>query len=513
LIINSRQIGYIHIVLIYLMFRLIRFFFILGLHPIRDIYMKNLKLILLTSLVSAFVSVAVYRFFEKPREVIIREKMPATYANYSPDAFYGNAQRNFISAAPNNFISAAETVTPAVVNIKSSQDSDYDFWGGSSFGASSGSGVIISPDGYIVTNNHVIEEGGNIEVTLNDNREFTAKLVGVDKTTDLALLKIKADNLTFTTFGNSDSLRVGEWVLAVGNPFNLESTVTAGIISARGRDINILDDQYSIESFIQTDAAINPGNSGGAMVNTNGELVGINTAIMTRSGKYEGYAFAIPANLVRKVIRDLREYGVVQRAILGVGIENVDSRRAKELGLDAVEGIYVTRVNDASGAADAGMKKGDVIVKINGVHTKSIPELQEQVAQFRPGNKVDVVYIRNGKKSKTSVTLKNKKNTTALVSTRSDKILDDLGFELRDLTSDEMKKFKTNAGVMVKSITRGSKIERTNMDPGFIITKVNDEDIQNIDSVIEVLEKAEGKIMLEGFYENYPGEYYYAFPM
>ena len=475
--------------------------------------MKNVKLVLAASLLSAFFSVSIYRFFEKPKQIIIKEKIPATYANYSNDAFVGNAQRTFLASSPTNFIAAAETVTPAVVNIKSSQESDFDFWGSGTYGTSSGSGVIISSDGFIVTNNHVIEEGNHIEVTLNDNREYKAKLIGFDKSTDLALLKIEADKLPIIVFGNSDSLRVGEWVLAVGNPFNLESTVTAGIISARGRDINILDDEYSIESFIQTDAAINPGNSGGAMVNTNGELVGINTAIMTRTGKYEGYAFAIPSNLVKKIIRDLKEYGVVQRAMLGVGIENVTNHRAKELGLKHIEGVYITRVTKESGAYDAGIKIGDVIIKVDGVKTKTIPELQEQVARFRPGNTIGIEYIRKGKRYKANVTLKNKKNTTSIVSDKNGKILEDLGFEIRDLSDDEKRRLKTKKGVMVKSITRGSKIERTNMDPGFIITKINDTEIFSVDGVLDLLNSAEGKIMLEGFYENYPGEYYYAFPI
>ncbi|HHH50577.1 MAG TPA: PDZ domain-containing protein [Saprospiraceae bacterium] len=475
--------------------------------------MKNVKLVLATSLLSAFLSVAIYRFFEQPKQIIIKEKIPATYAKYSDDTFVGSAQRKFLASSPTNFISAAKVVTPAVVNIKSSQESDFDFWGSGTYGTSSGSGVIISSDGFIVTNNHVVEEGNHIEVTLNDHREYKATLVGFDKSTDLALLKIDAKKLPNITFGNSDSLSVGEWVLAVGNPFNLESTVTAGIISARGRDINILEDEYSIESFIQTDAAINPGNSGGAMVNTNGELVGINTAIMTRTGKYEGYAFAIPANLVKKVIRDLKEYGVVQRAMLGVGIENVNNHRAKELGLKQIEGVYITRVTKDSGADDANIRIGDVIIKVDGVKTRTIPELQEQVAKFRPGNTIGIEYIRKGKRYKANVTLKNKKNTTSLVNSKSGKILEDLGFEIRDLSDDEKRRLKTKKGVMVKSITRGSKIERTNMDPGFIITKINDIEILSVDSVLDILDSAEGKIMLEGFYENYPGEYYYAFPI
>jgi len=383
-------------------------------------------------------------------------------------------------------------------------------WWSNNYGGSSGSGVIISPDGYIVTNNHVIEEGNQIEVTLNDKRKYDATLVGTDPSTDLALLKIEAERMPYLIFGNSDSIRVGEWVLAVGNPFNLESTVTAGIVSAKGRSIDILEGEYKIESFIQTDAAVNPGNSGGALVNTNGELVGINTAIITRSGRYEGYSFAIPANLARKIIRDLKDFGTVQRGILGIGIDEVNDELAKDLGLTSVEGVYITRVSPKSGAADAGLKRGDVIISINNLKTATIPELQEKVARYRPGNKVEVQYIRDGKKYKSNVTLKNKSNTTALIGESS--MLRDLGFELRDLSKSEREKLKTE-GAYVISITRGSKIERTNMDPGFIITKVNDSTVNNVDDLVNLLKDATGKVMLEGVYENYPGEYYYAFPI
>ena len=318
--------------------------------------------------------------------------------------------------------------------------------------------------------------------------------------------------MPYLQFGNSDSLRIGEWVLAVGNPFNLESTVTAGIVSAKGRSIDILEGQDRIESFIQTDAAVNPGNSGGALVNTNGELIGINTAIITRSGRYEGYSFAVPVNLVRKVIKDLKEFGMVQRGILGVFIDEMTSERAHELGLAAVEGVYITRVTPGSGADDAGIRKGDVIIGINGIKTKTLPEMQEQVGRYRPGNTISVEFIRSGKKTSAPVILKNKSNGTTLTTAKNESILRDLGFELRNLTKDEVRKLHSS-GVKVVSIYRGSKIERTNMDPGFIITKVDNKKVATVESVVEELQNAHGKIMLEGIYENYPGEYYYAFPV
>jgi serine protease Do len=463
------------------------------------------------SIVSALIGVAVYRYFEQPKEVIIRETVPAQYTNFDPMEV--SKQRLFRASAPTDFTAAAEAATPSVVNIKTVQSGGgFDFWGSSAYGTSSGSGVIISDDGFIVTSNHVIEGSDEIEVTLNDKREFRAEVIGVDPSTDLALIKVKAKHLVAVEFGNSDSLRVGEWVLAVGNPFNLESTVTAGIVSAKGRSIDILEGQDRIESFIQTDAAVNPGNSGGALVNTNGELVGINAAIITRSGRYEGYSFAVPVNLVRKVIRDLRDYGIVQRGILGVFIDEMTSDRANELGLDQVEGVYVKRVTPESGADDAGLEKGDVIIGINGVVTKTLPEMQEQLGRYRPGNTISVDYIRNGKSQTAKVILKNKSNNTSLVSGQEEDILLGLGFELRDLTREEKSRLDVE-GVKVVSILRGSRIERTNMDPGFIITKIDNRPVGDMDTLLEKIKNASGKVMLEGVYENYPGEYYYAFPI
>jgi len=474
--------------------------------------MKNYVIVVASSLLSAFLAIFIYKQVEQPREVIIRETVPAQYTNFSNPLQSPNRSA-LAGSAPANFIVAAEVVTPAVVNIKTMQGGERsNFWGSNSLGSSSGSGVIISADGYIVTNNHVIEESEEIEVTLNDRREFRAKVIGTDPSTDLALLKIKAKGLNYIPFGNSDSLRIGEWVLAVGNPFNLESTVTAGIVSAKGRSIDILEGQDRIESFIQTDAAVNPGNSGGALVNTEGALIGINTAIITRSGRYEGYSFAVPANLVRKVIKDLREFGQVQRGLLGVFIDEMNSERAEELGLPNVEGVYITRVTPGGGAEDAGLQEGDVIVAINGIKTKTLPEMQEQVGRYRPGNVLNIEFIRQGKNQSTRVTLKNKKNTTSLVTARSEEFLRDLGFELRELTSEERQRLSTQ-GIKVISIYKESLIERTNMDPGFIITKIDNKLVANVDQLIRELERAEGKVMLEGVYENYPGEYYYAFPI
>ncbi len=475
--------------------------------------MRTFIPIAVSSLLSAVIAVFIYKQIESPREVIIRETVPARYTNFSEDPIDGIPQRSFLSSAPTNFIAAAEAVTPGVVNIKTSQGGrSFEFWGSGAIGSASGSGVIVSADGYIVTNNHVIENSDLIQVTLNDRREFEAKVIGVDPSTDLALLKIQGKDLPYLNFGNSDSLHIGEWVLAVGNPFNLESTVTAGIVSAKGRSIDILEGQDRIESFIQTDAAVNPGNSGGALVNTNGELIGINTAIITRSGRYEGYSFAVPANLVRKVIKDLRDFGQVQRGLLGVFIDEMNNERANRLGLASVEGVYITRVTPGGGADDAGLKRGDVIIGINGIPTKTLPEMQEQVGRYRPGNTIKIDYIRNGRNKSSSVILKNKSNTTSLVTARNEDRLRDLGFELRELTREERKRLDTQ-GLKVVSIFRGSRIERTNMDPGFIITKADGKRITSIEELIDQLDNTNGKILLEGIYENYPDEYYYAFPV
>ena len=467
-------------------------------------------LILLVSVVSSFSTVMIYKYFDSPQQVIIRESSPAKYTNYTDRLFSDVAKRQFLSATPSDFTSAAAVVTPAVVNIRATTENDFDLWGG--YGGSTGSGVIISPDGYIVTNNHVVEDSDDLEITLFDKRKMEAKVIGTDPSTDLALLKITDErNFPFLQMGNSDSLLVGEWVLAVGNPFNLESTVTAGIISAKGRNINILEDDYSIESFIQTDAAVNPGNSGGALVNTNGELVGINTAIITRSGKYEGYSFAIPVNLAQKIIRDLKDFGVVQRGFLGIFPEEITEETAESLGLASMNGAYISRVNGNSAAEDAGLEAKDVIVTINGNDVNSVPELQEQVARFRPGNTITIEYIRDGKKQKTEVTLKNKGNTTSLIGARDDDLLMKLGFELREMTDRERKNLKIGSGVYVVSILRGSAIEKTQMDPGYIITKVNDKRVSSVDEIITEFKNTKGTVMLEGFYENFPGEYYYAF--
>ena len=495
---------------------------------------RTFSVVLITALFSSIFSVALYKYLEGPQQVIVKEVAAPKYANNTTNDIDWDAllsermAKNFSSSAPTNFIDAAKKVTPAVVNI-STRGGSLDFWG--SFSGSSGSGVIFSPDGYIVTNNHVIEDGkNNIEVTLYNGHEYKAKLIGTDPTTDIAVLKIEPEeSLPFLLFGNSDSVSIGEWVLAVGNPFNLASTVTAGIVSAKGRDIDILEGEYKIESFLQTDAAVNPGNSGGALVNTNGELIGINTAIITQSGRYEGYSFAIPANLAKKVVRDLKEFGQVQRAILGIRIAEVSAERANVLKLDAPEGVYIQSVSANSAAEDAGLRSGDVIIGIDGKKTKTIPQLQEYVALFRPGSTVDVTFMRDGRKRDVRVTLKNIDNEVSVTTIdRNDDLMDGLGFELRDMTNGEKRATGQSAGAVVENIQRNSIIHSTNMDPGFIITKVNEleavpgrdyrkitqYDIKSADDVAYALSNIKtGVVLLEGVYEKHSGEWGYQFEM
>ncbi len=477
---------------------------------------KTILIAVAASFATAALTVLSLRYFESPREVVLRDGSNARYANFSDLALSGNIQRKFLSSSPTNFIAAAEAITPAVVNIKALTSGGSDnFWNDGVVGASTGSGVIISNDGYIVTNNHVVADATDIQVTMDDKREFTARLIGTDPSTDLALIKIEGQRLQPVRFGNSDSIRVGEWVLAVGNPFNLESTVTAGIVSAKGRSINILEDSYSIESFIQTDAAVNPGNSGGALVNTNGELVGINTAIITKSGRYEGYSFAIPVNLAMKVIRDLKNFGVVQRGFLGVEINDLTPSMARSASYNSMNGVYVFKVNTKSAAEEAGMKTGDVIIGIDGLKVKNKAELLEQVGRHTPGEIVKIEYIRKGESAIASIKLRNKSNGTALIlPEKFDGNIESfkkIGIsDIRPLTQQEARKIGVK-GVKVVSIEKGSMIENKNMEIGFVITHINEKPVNNLDEAVKLIAATKGKIVLAGVYEDFPEEYYYTF--
>jgi S1-C subfamily serine protease len=325
------------------------------------------------------------------------------------------------------------------------------------------------------------------------------------------LLKIEADDLPYLQFGNSDSVFLGEWVLAIGNPFRLQSTVTAGIVSAKGRNIQILADAAGIESFIQTDAAVNPGNSGGALLNTNGELIGINTAIITYSGQYEGFSFAIPGNLAKKVLEDLRRYGTVQRGWLGVTIRPVDSELANQLRLKTVAGVYLETVIENSAAAVAGLRPGDVIINVNEIAINTTPEFMEQVGRRRPGDQLRIRYMRGGSEKVANVTLSEQRFGAAILTGISpEEIFSELGIEVRDLTDTEQSRLRTK-GVYVEKILEGSIIDNTNMEEDYIITSVNNHPVESVDELIKEIDKIKGTVLLDGFYERFPGDWPYSF--
>lgn len=352
----------------------------------------------------------------------------------------------------------------------------------------SGSGVIISNDGYIVTNNHVVADADELTVTLNDNKEYSARIIGTDKTTDLALIKIDGKNLPAITIANSENIKVGEWVLAVGNPFNLTNTVTAGIVSAKGRSLY----QNGVESFIQTDAAINPGNSGGALVNTRGELIGINAMLYSQTGSFSGYGFAIPTSIMNKVVDDLKKYGTVQRAVIGIqgsDVKNyVDAQKdqGKDIDLGTMEGIYVTKVTEESAAEEAGLKEGDVITAIDGKEVNKMADLQECLAKKRPGDKVSISYLRDKKKSTKTVTLKNEQGNTQVVK-KAD--LDVLGGNFRAITDNQKQQFNIGYGLEVLKVNAG-KLKNAGITKGFIIQRVNDSAIKTIDDLQNVVKEA-----------------------
>jgi serine protease Do len=365
-----------------------------------------------------------------------------------------------------------------------------------------GSGVIISADGYIITNNHVIEDAENIEVKLNDNRTFTADVVGRDPSTDIALLKIKASNLPYVKYGDSDQLRLGEWVLAVGNPFNLTSTVTAGIVSAKGRSLGILDSDLRIESFIQTDAALNMGNSGGALVNTKGQLVGITTAILSPSGAYAGNSFAVPVTIVQKVVKDLKEYGEVQRAIIGVNITEVTQEDADKYKLREVKGARITNIVPSGSAEAAGLKENDIIVKFDGVSVSSPSELQEQVGRYRPGDKANITYVRSGKEVTVPITMKNVAGTTNLgvqgISTASGVVF---GARLESLGSSDKEKFDVDYGVKITNLNNG-RFKDIGLKEGYIILSINGKRVRSAAEVSQAARSESDLKSIEGIQSN-----------
>jgi Do/DeqQ family serine protease len=352
----------------------------------------------------------------------------------------------------------------------------------------------------------VIDNASKINIVLNDKREYEAKLIGKDPNTDLALLKIDAKKLPFVTYGNSDVVKIGEWALAVGNPFNLTSTVTAGIISAKGRNINILNQKYAIESFLQTDAAVNPGNSGGALVNTAGELIGINSAIASNTGSYSGYSFAIPVNIVKKVVADLLEFGEVQRAFIGITLSDLNANLAKEKKIDQIEGVYVAGLGESSAAAEGGVKEGDVILGINDVKVNNIPELQEQVGRYRPGDKVNLKIRRGDSEKSIPVVLKNRNGDTKLFKA-SETVLLDLGADFLDLSEMEMQKLNIRNGIKVSKLRNG-KLKSVGIKEGFIITHIGDKPVNNAEELSNLMRGERKGYLIEGIYPNGTKAYY-----
>lgn len=445
-----------------------------------------------------------------------------THPNYTLTNYTGTHAGPFA-----DFTEAADKSIHAVVHIKTTSKQtnnlSYDPFAELLFGPQkrqqnyiqqgSGSGVIISEDGYIVTNNHVISGADEIEVTLNDRRTYQAEVIGADASTDVALIRIKEKGLPFLAYGNSDGVKIGEWVLAVGNPFNLNSTVTAGIISAKGRN-NILDgNKRPIESFIQTDAAVNPGNSGGALVNTDGQLIGINTAIASNNGAYQGYSFAVPVNIVKKVVSDMVEFGTVQRAYMGVSIQDIDARFAASKNIKQLSGVYVNGVNEGGSAQDAGIQEGDVIVKVQDVGVGSVSALQEQVSRYRPGDKVNVLVIRNNREMNVPVTLKTFDNTTNLVR-KSELVkasIESLGAEFQEMDLQELGRLRLDNGVKVSRLTNG-KLAQVGIKEGFIITSIDKKRIASAEDLKNALENKSGGVTIEGFYPN-GARAFYSFAM
>jgi len=484
--------------------------------------MKKIGISLLIAAVGGAVAIGGYKLFENKQseQMTFEEKQKVYFAN--------NPGSEIMSSTGNpDFTEAAAAVSPGVVHIKvtMTRRASQGRGGGSPFdmfeeffgmpqrrqaqprqATASGSGVLISPDGYIVTNNHVVEDADKIEVKLTDQRTFEAKVIGRDADFDLALLKVTASNLPFVKFGDSDNVRIGEWVLAVGYPLSLQSTVTAGIVSAKGRQIGILGEQgqgspygqpqepivrTAVESFIQTDAVINKGNSGGALVNTRGELIGINAAIASPTGVYAGYGFAIPVNLVKKIVNDFKEFGTVQRGYVGINFREVDDAIREEFKIDDIHGLYVFDVVKEGAAAAAGLQKGDVITKVEGRTIYSSSDLQERVARLNPGDKLKLTYKRDGKERDITVTLKaqeaKKSSADEEVSASATEIFNKLGASFTPATDAQKKKFGVNSGVVIKQVHRGGMFEYFGVETGLIVTHVNGKPVNNVDDVESAL--------------------------
>ena len=442
--------------------------------------------------------------------IIEKENTPVRYASIpaGPDG------------AALDFTSAAERTVNAVVHIQTEtvHPQAMNPWfelfnqGMPHTMQSSGSGVIISPDGYVVTNNHVVEGATKIQLTLNDNRTLEAEVIGADPAFDLALPKVEEDDLPFVSFGNSDDVKIGEWVLAVGNPFNLTSTVTAGIVSAKARNINILEYDpnrqiFPVESFIQTDAAVNPGNSGGALVNTRGELVGINTAIASRTGSYSGYSFAVPSSIVQKVTHDLLEYGDVKRAYIGVSISDLNQELADRLGIDDVSGVYVRGLTPGGAAAEVGIEVGDIIKEVAGYDVDNVPELQERISTYRPGDEVEIIVKRGNKNLAYDVVVRDREGNASIAPSTKVETHMAMGGLFEKPSTNDMNRLGISSGAKL-SDDQGGKFRRAGIKEGFIITRIDKKSVTGPEDVTALLDSKEGGVLIEGVYPNGTVAYY-----
>lgn len=493
------------------------------------------------SAVTAFAVIWGYGTYLKKNNSYAGQQAGVVPANYKYAGFFdgSNPPGNTI-----DFTAPAEAATPAVVHIKTKTNakqvnnslpkkqpnnpfSDFfddemlnQLFGGKGRGMipeqrASGSGVIISDDGYIVTNNHVVENADEIDVTLSNKKTYKAKVIGTDPSYDISVIKIEAAGLPFLLYGNSDDAKIGQWVLAIGYPLNLETTVTAGIISAKARSLGLNKDKSGdpasgVESFIQTDAAVNMGNSGGALINTDGKLIGINSAIASPTGYYSGYSYAIPVNIVKKVVDDLIKFGTVQRGFLGLKFLNASDLTEddkKRQGIPAsAEGIYVSDVPTDGGAYEAGIRKGDLIKKINGTEINNSAEMQGLISRQKPGDKLPVTYARNGKENTVTVTLKNKAGNFDIV--KADAVLETLGAEFTTLETKKAKEYGVAGGVIVRKINEGAINDQTRMKDGFIILKVNDKEVKTVDEM-KLAVGTNKSITISGFYPGYDGVYEY----
>ncbi len=489
--------------------------------------MKKVLIIIITGYVAGLLGAATFFYLIKPD--LLAEKDSQTEApreflvsNYVEPGVEPKVKESVTPDSPalsrldvlsESFTDASRLSTSSVVYIRTIMEREYSntflewFFGerpSQSF-ISTGSGVIYTSDGYVVTNNHVIENADAIEV-IHEKRTYKAELIGSDPSTDLAILKIDGNDLPNIKIGRSRDLEVGEWVLAVGNPFNLTSTVTAGIVSAKGRQINILRANFPIESFIQTDAAINPGNSGGALVNTKGELVGINTAILSRTGSYAGYGFAVPVDIVSKIVEDLIKYKEVQKAFMGAEVSDIDQQLGEELELDNWDGVIIQNLQKGGAADKGGLREGDIIINLNDQDVRSKGEYEEVISYHSPGDRMDVTYRRGGRTLKTQITLTNVRGTTEII-TREIYTSRRLGADFEVVPKVERDLLKIDHGVRITKIRSGF-IKRLNIEEGFIVTHINKVPIKDAESLVDILVKIRGRVYVEGVSKDGVRGYY-----